>query len=327
MTADVTATLDVWDDRLVQAAEILIAARLVLVDALAPLVAASYAALSGAHPGDGEPVVLTYEASWTGDLRRALVEARPGDLRRGVTTVGPHRDDLAVLLGGRDTRTQASQGEQRCMALALRLAGHRLATAHAGVATPPSLGRRLFRARPAAGAGARPRAPRWSGPADDGRAATRRGTGGRGGRRAGPGRVGPAVVTRPDQPPARRRWGPAPGAPDGPRRLAESLGALMAPARGGRGGDGGDGLCPLGRDRRVGARPARHAGPTARRGTGGGRGPARLGDPAPSARSPAPDPDRRAHGRAPRSSGHSGPIRLRGGAKGSENAGMHQSIG
>ena len=137
LTADVSATLDVWDDRLVQAAEILTAARLVLVDALAPPVAASYAALSSAHPGTGEPVVLTYQASWTGDLRQALVEARPGDLRRGVTTVGPHRDDLAVRLGGRDTRTQASQGEQRCMALALRLAVHRLATAHAGV--PPLL--------------------------------------------------------------------------------------------------------------------------------------------------------------------------------------------
>jgi DNA replication and repair protein RecF len=41
-----------------------------------------------------------------------------------VTTVGPHRDDVELLLGGRDTRTQASQGEQRTLALALRLAVH-----------------------------------------------------------------------------------------------------------------------------------------------------------------------------------------------------------
>ncbi len=48
------------------------------------------------------------------------------DLRRGVTTVGPHRDDVDVLLERRPARTHASQGEQRSLALALRLAGHHL---------------------------------------------------------------------------------------------------------------------------------------------------------------------------------------------------------
>ena len=47
-------------------------------------------------------------------------------LRRGVNTVGPHRDDLVLVLEGREARTHASQGEQRCLALALRMGVHQL---------------------------------------------------------------------------------------------------------------------------------------------------------------------------------------------------------
>ena len=55
----------------------------------------------------------------------ALGQTRTEDLRRGVTTVGPHRDDVSVVLDGKPARTHASQGEQRSLALALRLAVHR----------------------------------------------------------------------------------------------------------------------------------------------------------------------------------------------------------
>ena len=51
---------------------------------------------------------------------------RTDDLRRGVNTVGPHRDDLLLQIEGREARTHASQGEQRCLALALRLGVHDL---------------------------------------------------------------------------------------------------------------------------------------------------------------------------------------------------------
>ena len=64
-------------------------------------------------------------------------DARRDDLRRGVTTVGPHRDDLDLAIGGLPARTHASQGEQRSLALALRLAAHHVVTATAG--TPPVL--------------------------------------------------------------------------------------------------------------------------------------------------------------------------------------------
>jgi len=70
-------------------------------------------------------------------LRDALLAAREDDLRRGVTTVGPQRDDLRLDIGGLPARTHASQGEQRTLALALRLAGHRLVAAAVG--SPPLL--------------------------------------------------------------------------------------------------------------------------------------------------------------------------------------------
>ena len=54
-----------------------------------------------------------------------------------MTLVGPHRDDLELVLGGLPARTHASQGEQRSLALALRLAAHEVVTAATG--TPPVL--------------------------------------------------------------------------------------------------------------------------------------------------------------------------------------------
>lgn len=67
-----------------------------------------------------------YQRSWDGDLLDALAASRKDDLRRGINTMGPHRDDLVLEVDGREARTHASQGEQRCLALALRLGVHEL---------------------------------------------------------------------------------------------------------------------------------------------------------------------------------------------------------
>jgi DNA replication and repair protein RecF len=123
-TPEVVASLDVWDDRLAEAGEVLASSRARLSDALAGLVTHAYGRLAGA-PGH-EIVTMSYARSWEGALSDALAARRGDDLRRGVNTVGPHRDDLVLVLEGREARTHASQGEQRCLALALRLAVHRL---------------------------------------------------------------------------------------------------------------------------------------------------------------------------------------------------------
>lgn len=122
---EVTAhTLDVWDHKLAELGQRLTTRREALTAALGPAVDRAYAELAG--PDQGR-VRLTYQRSWPGDdLAAALAAARSDDLRRGVTTVGPHRDDLDIELAELVARTQASQGEQRTLALGLRLAGHRL---------------------------------------------------------------------------------------------------------------------------------------------------------------------------------------------------------
>ena len=136
VSADVTSTLDVWDQRLSDAGKILVTARERLVSALDEFVGPAYGRLAG-QP-DQLVVSQHYVRSWTGELLDALVQNRKDDLRRGVNTVGPHRDDLVVTLDGREARTHASQGEQRCLALALRIGIHQLVVARTGL-TPTLL--------------------------------------------------------------------------------------------------------------------------------------------------------------------------------------------
>lgn len=145
ITPEVIATLQVWDDRLATSGTALANSRESLVASLQPYMVASYAALAGTseEPGLGRPggagsatplIGIVYRRSWERDLADALVESRVDDLRRATTTVGPHRDDLVLRIVGRDARLQASQGEQRCLALALRLGVHRLVTERSGTA-------------------------------------------------------------------------------------------------------------------------------------------------------------------------------------------------
>jgi len=112
--------LAVWDAEFCVAAELLVAAREALVSALSPLVEENYRLLAQ----NDQRVALGYERSWSGGLADALQASLGDDVARGYSTVGPHRDDVAVRLDGRDARRQASQGEQRSLALAWRLAGH-----------------------------------------------------------------------------------------------------------------------------------------------------------------------------------------------------------
>lgn len=132
---EVLTTLDVWDDRLSDAGGQLMRKRQSLLEELGEAINAAYCSLSGDH-GRGV-ATATYLPSAGQDLGTALQEARNDDLRRGMTTIGPHRDDVLLLLSGRDARNQASQGEQRTFALALRLAVHLAARDRLG--SPPLL--------------------------------------------------------------------------------------------------------------------------------------------------------------------------------------------
>ncbi|MEI2699577.1 MAG: DNA replication/repair protein RecF [Microthrixaceae bacterium] len=124
-------TLEVWNSKLVESGEELARRRSDLVSRLEPLVVTAY----GDVAGENQPITMRYEAHWRDvGLAQALAGVRADELRRGVTLVGPHRDDLAVQLNDLPSRTHSSQGEQRSLALALRLAGHRLVTESVGTA-------------------------------------------------------------------------------------------------------------------------------------------------------------------------------------------------
>ena len=128
---ELAVTLDVWDAKFADVADQFGYARATLVSRIAPMVQEAYDNLAGV----ATPIELTYEPEWRrSGLVAALAEARAADVRRGVSTVGPHRDELGVTINGLPGRTHASQGEQRTLALALRLAAHRLVTERTGQA-------------------------------------------------------------------------------------------------------------------------------------------------------------------------------------------------
>ena len=127
-------TLDVWDLKLAQAGEELTRLRRGLADRLGPVTTRAYRDVAG----ETSEVRLVYVSEWHDrGLAAALLESRADDVRRGTSLVGPHRDDLLVLLNEMPSRTHASQGEQRSLALGLRLGVHRLVTSRMGV--PPVL--------------------------------------------------------------------------------------------------------------------------------------------------------------------------------------------
>ncbi|MFD5412009.1 DNA replication/repair protein RecF [Streptomyces nojiriensis] len=131
------STLDVWDQHLARVGAELLAQRLDLIATLLPLADKAYEQLA---PGGG-PLGLAYKSS-AGEpvdsgaartrealyevLLAALAEVRKQEIERGVTLVGPHRDDVVLRLGELPAKGYASHGESWSYALALRLASYEL---------------------------------------------------------------------------------------------------------------------------------------------------------------------------------------------------------
>lgn len=123
------STLDVWDGHLARAGAELLNGRLQLVDALRPHVAKAYGAIARSN----DTASLSYRCS-AGDvpaeidtgvlsaaMAAAIAERRREELDRGVSLVGPHRDELELSIGDLTARGYASHGESWSLALALRL--------------------------------------------------------------------------------------------------------------------------------------------------------------------------------------------------------------
>ena len=142
------ATLSIWDDQLAALAADVIAARAALVDRLSQPLSQSYRTVA---PGDRDPRArIEYlpgvpQAQGLGrealvdQVRAALLARRDEEFARGITLVGPHRDEMAVTLHGMPVRGYASHGESWSMALALRLASYDIVRAEAGPGGEPVL--------------------------------------------------------------------------------------------------------------------------------------------------------------------------------------------
>lgn len=129
----VPPALDTWTQMVADKGADLVVERSKVLARLAPHVSEAVAALAGedastdytpawSPPGDEAVTDLSETDSVRSALATALDARRRDEIDRGTTLVGPHRDDIALGFGGRDVRTHASQGEQRVVSLALRLA-------------------------------------------------------------------------------------------------------------------------------------------------------------------------------------------------------------
>ena len=108
--------LDVWDEELVRVGGEISAARAEAVRELQPEAARCHAEIAS-----GERLEIRYQGP-PDDMLGAVHNSLAQDLRRGSTSIGPHRDDLHVLLDGQDARAYGSQGQQRTAVVSLKLA-------------------------------------------------------------------------------------------------------------------------------------------------------------------------------------------------------------
>jgi len=126
------STLAVWDQRLAELGAEIIRRRMQLVDDLNPLVGKAYEAV--ARGAGRDEAVISYRGSFEvsgeepleAQLLAAIEARRRDELDRGLSLVGPHRDDLVLTLGDLPVKGYASHGESWSFALALRLASYDL---------------------------------------------------------------------------------------------------------------------------------------------------------------------------------------------------------
>jgi DNA replication and repair protein RecF len=111
-------TLSTWDRKVVDLGKTVLEGR---VAAIAPLESYFEGSLRALYGSEKATIRYCYSSPLDG-YAEALREAHRADIERGTTSVGPHRDDFEVLLGGVSLTTYGSQGQQRLATLALKFA-------------------------------------------------------------------------------------------------------------------------------------------------------------------------------------------------------------
>jgi DNA replication and repair protein RecF len=154
---DALSTLSAWDESLVKLGSEIISARVVIAEKLTPGLIANYQAIAKSNNEPRMFIKSSILGSTAGDpdesedfeyletpdreqieqlFREKLERLRPKELERGITLVGPHRDDLVLILGSLPAKGYASHGESWSYALALRLASLEILKAESRLGDP-----------------------------------------------------------------------------------------------------------------------------------------------------------------------------------------------
>ncbi|MBN1449235.1 MAG: DNA replication/repair protein RecF [Bacteroidetes bacterium] len=132
---EIRATLEAWDRSLAESAVRIMQRRQQFIDEFTPyfrqamqsvIAEREQVTLHSRNTADIDSAAEDSVESYLAQLQRRF----HADLRRGTTTIGPHRDDMDILLNGLDVRAQASQGQHKTVLIALKLAEHRYLDAH-----------------------------------------------------------------------------------------------------------------------------------------------------------------------------------------------------
>ncbi|HEX9711829.1 MAG TPA: DNA replication/repair protein RecF [Actinomycetota bacterium] len=125
------AGLEAWDEAIVAPGAELAAGRARALERLAPHARAAFTAVGGDTafdvaylPNVPDPGADRVPEAWAGSMRARLAERRGDELTRGVTLVGPHRDEVAITTAGMTARTHASHGEGWLAAVSIILGAH-----------------------------------------------------------------------------------------------------------------------------------------------------------------------------------------------------------
>lgn len=132
MYRDLKDNILVWDEQIASIGTILTIFRCDYINRLKTAAAKIYEGLSGGREKltvsyastvfENTDALKTYEKEWVAAYKEKLAAGFVSDCRQGFTEIGPHRDDLTILLDGNSARSFGSQGQQRSCVIALKLA-------------------------------------------------------------------------------------------------------------------------------------------------------------------------------------------------------------
>jgi DNA replication and repair protein RecF len=123
LTTEIETTLNIWDEKFSESGQLLALERINLLEQLKPEIEN----ILKKFTNNQDNVSFEYEQLWEKEnLYETLQTEREIDIRRGTTTSGPHKDEIEIKVNNLLSKNHSSQGEQRSLALGLRLAGHEI---------------------------------------------------------------------------------------------------------------------------------------------------------------------------------------------------------